>query len=506
MRAPSERALCWFAAGAVALVHLVANPHYGFFRDELYFIICGFHPQFGYVDQPPVVPLIAAATQLFGHSLFLLRAVPALFAAAGAYVTCALVLEFGGSLFAQALAAAVYIFAIVLLAFGMKVGPDEVGLWLWPLLALFVVRITKGANPRLWLGAGAIAGVCLESKYSVLFFLAALLTGLLLTSQRRSLWSWWALGGAGVAAAIALPNFLWQWHYGFPMWELLKNGQSGKNLVVGPIMYLLQEVLITNLFLAPVWIVGFFWLLAKPQFRFLGYTYALLIALMIVFHGKHYYPADVYPIVIAAGAVPVESWTRRFVAVRAAIAAYVVIFGLLFVPLELPVLSLNSLLAYQSDVLARIFPTLRGATETEHGRHAVLPDDFADMQGWPQMAALVAREYELLPPKLRVQAVVVAGNYGEAAAINFFQPSVPVISGHNQYWLWGYGRANGNVVLDASRGADCGASAHIFQHARQLAVLKNPLAISFEQNFRIMLCTGIRMPLAKLWPSLKTYE
>jgi hypothetical protein len=506
MRAASTDALRWYAAGAVALVHLVANPHYGFFRDELYFIICGFHPQFGYVDQPPVVPLSAAATQLFGHSLFLLRAIPALLAGAGAYVTCALVLEFGGAVFAQVLATLVYFFAPVLIAFGMKVGPDEIGLWLWPLMALLVLRIARGADARLWLGVGAIAGLCLESKYSVLFFLTALVIGLLLTAQRRSLWSWWALGGCAIAAAIALPNFLWQWHYGFPMWELLKNGQSGKNLVVGPLMYLLQEVLITNLFLAPVWIIGFFWLLAKPQFRFLGYAYAVLIGLMIVFHGKHYYPADVYPIVIAAGAVPIESWTKRLGGVRAVIAAYAVIFGLLFIPLELPVLSLSSLLAYQNDVLARMFPTLQGATETEHGRHAALPDDFADMQGWPQLAALVAREYKLLPPKLRAQAVVVAGNYGEAAAINFFQPGVPVVSGHNQYWLWGYGKASGNVVLDASRSADCGASEHIFDHTRQLAVLKNPLAISFEQNFRIMLCTGIRMPLAKLWPELKTYE
>jgi hypothetical protein len=506
VRTGPERSIAWYAAGIVAFIHLVANPHYGFFRDELYFIVCGFHPQFGYVDQPPLVPLTAAATQFFGHSLFLLRAIPALLAGAGAYVTCALVLEFGGCVFAQALAAIVYFFAIVLLAFGMKVGPDEVGLWLWPLMALFVLRITRGAGPRLWLGVGAIAGVCLESKYSVLFFLAALLVGLFLTRQRQSLWSWWALGGAGIAAAIALPNFLWQWHYGFPMLELLRNGQSGKNLTVGPLMYVLQELLITNLFLAPVWIVGFFWLLVKPQLRFLGYTYALLILLMIVFHGKHYYPADVYPILIAAGTVPIERWTQRLFAVRIVAIAYAVILGLLFMPLELPVLSVNSLLAYQNDVLARIFPSLRGATETEHGRHAALPDDFADMQGWPELAALVEHEYDSLPPEERNRAVVFAGNYGEAAAINFFQPTVPVISNHNQYWLWGYRGASGNVLINVAPGADCGASQHLFKSARRMAVFRNPYGISFEQNLPIMLCTGIRTPLAQLWPSAKAYE
>ena len=162
------------AAVAVFLIHLVGNPHYGFFRDELYFIMCGFHPQFGYVDQPPVVPLLAAATQLFGHSLLLLRAVPAFFAAAGVYTTCLLVEEFGGGAFAQVLASLVVFFANVLMSFGMKVSADEVGLWTWPLIGLLALRLTKGADPRLWLAVGLIAGLSLESKYSALFYLFAL--------------------------------------------------------------------------------------------------------------------------------------------------------------------------------------------------------------------------------------------------------------------------------------------------------------------------------------------
>src|SRR6202042_2547524 len=119
------------AAALTLVAHLAGNPHYGFFRDELYFIICGFHPAFGYVDQPPVVPLLAAGSQLFGDSLFALRALPALFAAGGAYVTCLLAIELGGGAFAQILAALGFFFANVLMSFGTKVGPDEVGLWLW---------------------------------------------------------------------------------------------------------------------------------------------------------------------------------------------------------------------------------------------------------------------------------------------------------------------------------------------------------------------------------------
>ncbi|HEY6450215.1 MAG TPA: glycosyltransferase family 39 protein [Candidatus Cybelea sp.] len=133
------------AALVTLVLHLGANPHYGFFRDELYFIICGFHPVWGYVDQPPVVPLLAAGSQLFGHSLFALRAVAAIFAAAGAYVTCLLAFELGGGAFAAALATIAYLAAGVLESFGAKVGPDMVGLWLSPLAALYALRIIKRA-------------------------------------------------------------------------------------------------------------------------------------------------------------------------------------------------------------------------------------------------------------------------------------------------------------------------------------------------------------------------
>ncbi|HYL27070.1 MAG TPA: glycosyltransferase family 39 protein, partial [Candidatus Nitrosotalea sp.] len=157
-------------------VHLIANPHYGFFRDELYFVICGFRPAWGYVDQPPVVPLLAAASQFFGHSLFLLRAVPALFAAACVYTTCLLAIELGGGIFAELFAALVAGVTPVLMETGSKVTTDVVGLWLWPLAALYILRLVKGADPRWWLAVGAILGVALESKYSVLFFAAALVS------------------------------------------------------------------------------------------------------------------------------------------------------------------------------------------------------------------------------------------------------------------------------------------------------------------------------------------
>ncbi|MGB8908529.1 MAG: glycosyltransferase family 39 protein [Candidatus Cybelea sp.] len=485
-------------------LHLAANPHYGFFRDELYFIICGFHPAWGYVDQPPVVPLLSAGSQLFGHSLFALRAIPAIFAAAGAYVTCLLAFELGGATFAAVLAVLAYLAAGVLESFGAKAGPDMAGLWLWPLCALYVLRIVKGADPRWWLAAGAVVGIAIESKYSVLFFAVALLAGLALTPQRRVLGSGWFYAGAGVAAIIAFPNFLWQALHGFPMWELLRNGANGKNLVAGPLLFLFQQLLLTNLFASPIWIAGLIWLLRNTTTRFLGYAYLIVIAMMIALHAKHYYPANVYPILMAGGGVAIESWIGATL-VRGAIVTATVAAWLFFAPFSLPILSEPAMLDYTRFVGSALH-IQRAALATEKMRKSALPEDWADMHGWPELAATVARIYYSLPAQQRDQTAIVASNYGEAAAIDFFGTRYglpPALSGHNNYWLWGTHGYSGNVVIDVN--GDCGASRHLFRTARVAARFNPPWVISYEQNIPIMVCTGIRTPISELWPKLRFY-
>jgi hypothetical protein len=494
------------AAVATFALHAVGNPHYGFFRDELYFIVCGRHPQWGYVDLPPVAALLAAGSQMFGHSLVLLRMVPAFFAAAGVYVTCLLAIELGGGAFAQILAALVAFFAPVLMNFGMKVSPDMVGLWLWPLAALYTLRLTRGANPRGWLAVGAIIGVCLQSKYSVLFFFVALLLGLLLTPERRILFSRWFLAGCVVCGLMALPNFLWQAYHGFPMLELLRAGQQGKNVIVGPLQYLFQELIITNLFLSVVWMIGLGWLLRHARLRFLGYTYVILIALMIVFHGKHYYPADVYPYLIAAGGVAIEAWTNRLRILRPVVVTAAIVLGVPFVPFGMPVLAEQQVVTYQQWLFGALH-IQRQALATEHHAEPALPTDWADMHGWPELAATVTQVYQSLPPSERAQAVIVAGNYGEAAAIDFFGSSnglPPVISGHNQYYLWGTHGRSGNVLIDV--GGDCGAREHLFESSVRAATFTSPWIAPYEDNLPIMVCRGIKQPLAELWPGVKHFR
>jgi hypothetical protein len=495
--------LPWIAAAATFTFHLAANPHYGFFRDELYFIMCGFRPDFGYVDQPPLVPLLAALTQLGGHSLVLLRAVPALFAAASVFVAIALATELGGRAFARFVTAIVVALSPVLLAFGGKVGTDEANPFLWTLAAYALLRVVRGGEEWWSLVAGAALGIAVETKFSELFFGTALVAAVLILPERRIAASRWFLAGVLLYGVIALPTALWQLAHGLPMLELLRNGQHGKNAVVGPLAFLGQQLIIAGLFYAPVWIAGLVFLARETTTRFLALTFVLLMLAMIVLHGKHYYPAAIYPIPLAAGCVALERWTARLPVIRPVIALALVLGGLVFVPFVLPVLPEQTYLAYEAGVLNALHLN-RDATKTENHADSALPSDFADMHGWPELATTVERVVATLPPGERERAVIVASNYGEAAALEFFGHGLPpVVSGHNQYWLWGPRGRSGDVLIDVN--GDCGAKDHLFASAHRAATAGTPYAISYERNLPVMVCRGLRVPLVSLWPRLKFY-
>lgn len=490
--------LPWLMAALTLLFHALANPHYGFFRDELYFIICGRHPALGYVDQPPLVPLLAAGSQVFGPSLLLLRLIPALCAAGAVYVTCLLVREMRGGAYAQVLAGVTVLLAPVLAAFGGQLSTDSLQLVLWPLIALFALRVCNGASPRWWLAAGAAAGLAFEAKYSVVFFVTAMLAGIAFSPQRRVLFSKWFAAGIALAAVIALPNVLWQAHAGFPMLEVLRNGQLGKNVVLSPLAYAAQQLALMNPVLSLVWLAGLVLLLREAALRWIAYGYLLLITAMILTHGKDYYPAAVYPILIAAGGCAIERWTVRAVALRPVAAVAATAFGLMLIPMALPVLPERAFIAYEKALHL-------SASASEHHEMRDLPQEFADMHGWPEFAAAAGGAYDALPPQERRQAVVVTGNYGEAAAIEFFDPHVPVVSGHNQYWLWGPRGFSGAVVVDAS-GGDCGRDRGYFRDIRPAATFSSPYVMAYEDKRAIEICRKPARTLQQIWPELKNYE
>ena len=500
----SVKARTWVPYGAAALatlLHALGNPHYGFFRDELYFIVCGRHPALGYVDQPPLTPLLAALSQSFGRSLFLLRLIPALCAGLVAFVSCLFTEELGGGVFAEVLTAIVATLAPVLAANEMRLTPDMLEIALWPLAALLVLRIVKGGSPSLWLAVGAVIGVAAWSKYSVAFFAVAVILGLLLTPQRKVLASRWFAAGCALAIAIVLPDFIWQAVHHFPMLQVLRN-DSGQFIVTGP-PFLLQQVLVMNPLLSIVWIVGLVVLARSPQMRWLAYAYVIVILSMMALNAKNYYPSAIYPYLIAAGAVTIEAWTRASRRARFAIAAGALAASLPAVPFVLPVLPLQNYLAYQNAV-GRVLHVDFGLPNDP--RKTVPIQYYADMLGWPHMVASIASVYESLPPAQRAQTAIFASNFGEASAIDVYGSAFGLphaISGNNNFWLWGPQHYTGSTVIEINE--DPAKMRRYFEHVRVAAVVSDPHAMSYENDIPILVCSGIREPLAALWPHLRVY-
>ncbi len=496
----SRPGLLW--ALAALTIHLAGNAHYGFFRDELYFIICGRHPALGYVDQPPLTPLLAGLSQSFGVSLFALRAVSAICAAIATYTACVLTAELEGGIFAQCVAGLVMIFAPEMMAFGFRLSPDTIELWTWPLIALWTLRLTRGADPRWWLAVGAVTAIAALGKYTVAFFIVALLAGMICTPARRALQTPWFAAGALLAAIFVAPNFLWQAHNGYPMLQLLEN-DYGKFVLENP-PFPLQQIVIMSPLLSVVWLTGVVWLLYRRGTRFLGIAYLALIAMMWALDAKSYYPGPVYPYVIAAGAVPIERWTSAHRFWRIAVVNAILAFAIPSTPFVLPVLPLKTFVAYQGS-LGRFFH-LRFHVDPNAGNNIPI-QYYADMTGWPELAAAAAKVYSGLPPRERAQAAVFTNNAGEAAAIDVYGVRYglpPAISGNNNYWLWGPRGFTGNVLIDVHGNARDDRLR--FDSVRLAAVFRNPYAMPYENNVPIYICRGIHTPLGQIWPKLRNYS
>ena len=487
------------AAALTLALHVAGNPHYGFFRDELYFIICGFRPDVGYVDQPSLVPLLAAFSQSFGLSLFALRVIPAIFAALATYIAARLAIEFGGGRFAVIVAALVTTFAPEMLAFGSRLSPDTVEMAVWPLMALVVYRITRGADSRLWLLFGFLTAFAFWSKYSVAFFAVSLVAGLLLTPQRNTLRNVWFTASVALCALLIAPNVWWQWHYHFPMLQLLHN-DYGKFMLTWP-PFPLQQIMVMSPLLSIVWLIGLGWFFANARMRFFAYAYAVLIAMMWAGDAKAYYPAPVYPLLVAAGAVPIERWTGVRYAWRTLIVASIVAFAVPSTPFVLPIVPMNTYIKYQV-VLGNLFHINFHVGDASNS----LPIQYyGDMTGWQQLEGQVASVYRSLPPGDRAGAAIYAHNFGEAGAIDLYgaaQKLPPVLSGNNNYWLWGTHGYSGAVVIDVN-GREL---LPYYRTVRRAGIFHNPLGMPYENDYPIWVLRDPKEPLSAIWPRLKNYS
>ena len=474
---------------------------YGFFRDELYFLVCGHHLAWGYVDQPPLVALQARlAEAIIGLSPTGIRIFS--FAAGGVTValTGLLAWQLGGRRTAQVLAMTAVLAAPVFLGIANFLSMNSFEPCFWMGALLIVLRLAEGsATPRAWLLFGLLAGLGIENKDTIVFFLVALLGGLLLSPQRRILWSKGCAAGVAVLLLLALPNLLWQWVHHFPTYEFLNGvAHTDKNVKLPPVEFLVQQVKVLLIVGAPLWIGSLVWLAfarkARP-WRFVAVTYFLFLAMMMAMHAKTYYLAPIYPVLFAAGAVAFGQLTRRSwpSVVYTVILAYVLCSAT--APVVLTILPPDKYTAYTDRF---------GPQKVNFDKfYGPLPQILSDRFGWPQMVEGFASRYNALPPDIRAHTAIFCSNYGEASAVNILGPKYGLptaISGHQNYFYWGWNNYTGESVL--TLGNDAKDYTGTYAEVIDLGPFDAPWIMDREHLHYFWL-RGRKRTFAADWPQIK---
>ncbi|NIV92593.1 hypothetical protein GWN42_07245, partial [candidate division KSB1 bacterium] len=440
----SGAAILVYLATVKLLVPFITSSDFGLHRDEFLYMAMGEHLSWGYLEVPPGIAVIAKTSGwLFGKSLAGVRFIPALTGAFTLILTGLIARELSGGRFAQILSALAYLFSLVYLRMNLLFQPVTFDLFCFVLGIYLFTRILKTDKPGYWLLLGAVTGLGLLNKYTMLLFGFGLAVGLLLTPYRRYFRSKWLWISTAVALIIWLPNLIWQHTHGWPFFEHMRVLSERQLANVEPVTFLLVQVLM-NLYAAPIWLIGLYFCLISDdgkRYRPIGWMYVAILVALLFLAGKVYYLAPAYPMLFAAGAVAIEKHIRRTMRtwLKPVITGLLVLGSATLIPVGVPLLSVESMIRYFE--FGAKYMGLKEALRWETGKFHKLPQDYADMLGWQELVAAVAKTYDSLPPEKREQCAIFASNYGEAGAVDYYHKRYNIpksISHSGSYWLWGY--------------------------------------------------------------------
>jgi hypothetical protein len=497
-----------FAFGALAF-HLLVNAFagYGIFRDEYYYIACSKRLAAGYVDQPPLAMfLLAASRSVFGVSQLGLRVLPALSHALTIVLAALIAVKLGGRTTAVLLTCLAVSLAPIMIGHASIFQMNAFACVFWALAAYLIVLIADRSRPGLWILLGVVIGLGLLNKIDFLWFGAGLAAALLLTDLRRHLATPWPYAAAGIALLIFSPFVIWNITHGFAHLEFIRNATAGKYSGLTRLKFLADQAMLPNPVNMLLWVPGLFFLLFSRngrRYRALGIIYMTALLVLIANpHSKAEYLAPAYVMLFAAGGVAVERWAsrgRRTWAV-ASLAVTSVVTSLVMLPLAAPVLPVETYIKYTA--------ALGFKPSTPEGKKlSELPQYYADMFGWEGLARDVSAVYLSLPESERASTVVLARNYGEAAALEYYArkyPLPPVICRHNSYWFWGYPELSSPTVI-VLRGTE-------EDHRRSCdevtlaAVHTCRYCMPYENDMPIYVCRGLRVSLAEIWKEERTFD
>lgn len=492
---PAVAGSALITAALVTLVLIAVSDGYGYHRDELYFIVAGQHPAWGYPDQPSLTPMLAALMNLLvPDSLMALRLPAAIAAGLTVLFVTLTTRELGGARRAQLIAAVTTGLSGMVLTPGHMLHTTTFDITFSAALVWLVVRVIRGADPRLLLAAGALLGLALHNKYLIGALAAALFLSLAVCGPRRLLRTPWPYAAAGLALLIWLPNLLWQFENGLPQLEMAKILSEGNTDRGGPLAFLAMQGVIIGPLLLPVWVAGLYRLLRTRELRFLGLTFLLLAAALLVSGGSPLYLFGGYPALLAAGALAIDRWLTRgdhgvLSRPRAAVATTVAaLSGVFILPIALPLVP--------ESMLDRV-PVIK------------LNGLAAEQFGWPELTETVAGVYRKLPPAQQKNTAIIAENFGEAAALARYgkEHALPTVhSGYRGYAAWERPAATAKHALLIQPAAYPDPPAWARTACTTLspqATIGNKLGIkNRESGGRIWLCENVKQPWDALWPQI----
>jgi len=477
---------------------MFTNHQYGFHQDEMVVLDNANNLDWGFVEYPPLTPFLARIElTLFGLSLVSARTFSALASGVVFVLTGLMARELGGNRRTQivaAVAAAIAPFALLMGALIQYVTFD----FLWSvLIAYLVIRLLKTEDPRWWLAIGAVIGLGMMTKYTMIFFAAGVIGGVLLTDARRYLKSPWLWSGAALSVLMFLSNLIWQIQHNFVSLEFLSSIHA-RDVAIGRTQgYVIEQFLLSsNPFVIPLWIAGLIYLFRNQngkRYRMIAWMYVIPFLIYLFTQGRSYYQASAYPMLFAAGAVAWQGWLEKMSAQRSRIVfgttwALIVIGAVIGGALSLPIAPINSPLW---DITSQVH------------------DIFTEQIGWHEMIQTVAGIYDELPADEKSHTGIVAGENDEASALNLYggEYGLPkAISGSDTFFLRGYGNPPPETLIVVGFTQENVNS--LFEQCSVEGTVTNPYGVKNDLSDppNIFVCRGPRLPWDELWKQLKRYS
>ena len=509
----SDLAILLYLALLTILIHFLANGGYGYFRDELYYVACSKHLAAGYVDQPPFsIFILFASIKLFGDSIFALRLIPALLSGVTVYLGGMITRKLGGGPTAVFLACLSIAIAPAFLGTNAIYSMNGFD-WVFWLLSTYVVFLiiekSSVGNERetgtLWIWFGIILGFGLLNKIDILWLGVSLFVGLLLTPQRKQLATKWPYISALIALVLFSPYVIWNITHDFATLKFIHNASSIKYASQSPATFIPDMIISMNMWSVPVWIAGIWYLLFDKdgkKFRLVGFIFVVTLLILIInWHSKAEYIAPAFPFIFAAGGVMFERIAAHkwFAWTRYAMPLLIGVYGLVSMPFAIPILPVDSFIKYSTALGVK--------PSTSEGQHlSDLPQWYADMFGWENMASMVSKVYTSLPPAEQRSTVVFCENYGEAGAIDFFRGKYPLphtLCGHNNYWYWGPGDTTATTIIVIGQTKE--GLQKTFGSVEPAGVIVSKHAMPYETDLPIFICRKMNVPIEVIWPKVKFF-